>query len=388
MRKKMNAIDNFLTRDDTKIMKGIAILFMLMHHLWFFPSRIYGGGVLSEFSMFGMPMTSYLGYFGKICVPMFFFFGGYGVYKSSYGRSYDVVGRLKRLYFSYWKVFLVFIPIGFLFFSSQTPYCSDQVIYTRYAKFVPKEFFSNFLGFSSTYNREWWFLISYVFSLVSFPFVRAVIDKYSARMNIFIAIVVSLLFAHVFPGLKMVPALGVLGNSHMYVRFFCQIAPYAACFWMGAIVARNGLLDRLNDSAKKNGVLNPFADVVAICLVVIMRQNEIGDIFDIFFIPVLTVAVMDLLRRIKFLKKGIWYVGCQSTSMWLIHSFFCYYFNVPAKIVAYPKYAIPSLMLLVVMTYIASVLLGYFWKGIGFVYRKGLSVRVNFKRFGASGEKR
>jgi len=72
----------------------------------------------------------------------------------------------------------------------------------------------------------------------------------------------------------------------------------------------------------------------------------------------------------------------------LIHSFFCYYFNVPAKIVAYPKYAIPSLMLLVVMTYIASVLLGYFWKGIGFVYRKGHSVRVNFKRFGASGEKR
>ena len=388
MQKGSNEIDNFLTPDDTKVMKGIAIVCMLLHHLWFFPNRIPGGGVVGIFTMFNMPLTIYLGIFGKICVPMFFFFGGYGVYKSSYGKPYDIVGRLKKLYFAYWKVFLVFVPIGFLFFSAQVPYCADPFIYSRFEIFSLRELVSNFLGFASTYNREWWFLISYAFALISFPFIRAIIDKHSARMNIFIAIVVSLLFAHVFPGLKTVQALGVLGNSHMYVRFFCQIAPYAACFWMGAVVARNGLLDRLNDSAKKNGILNPFADLVAICFVIVMRQNEIGDIFDIFFIPVLTVACMDLLRRIKFLKKGVWYLGRQSTFMWLIHPFFCYYFDIPAKIVAAPRYAVPSLLVLIALTYIASVLLGYFWKGLGFVYQKANAVRINFKRFGDSGEKR
>ncbi len=387
MQKGSNAIDNFLTPDDTKIMKGIAIICMLMHHLWFFPTRIPGGGVIGLFTLFNMQLTVYLGIFGKICVPMFFFFGGYGVYKSSYGKPYDIIGRLKKLYFAYWKVFLVFIPIGFLFFSSQFPYCADPFIYTRFEKLVFKELVSNFLGFTSTYNREWWFLISYAFALVTFPFVRAVIDRGSARMNIFIVIIVSLLFAHIFPGLKTVKELGVLGNNHMYLRFFCQIAPYAACFWMGAVVARNGLLDRLNDSAKLHGLLNPLADIMAWCIVVYLRQNEIGDVFDIFFIPVLTVASMDLLNRIKVLKKGIWYLGRQSTSMWLIHPFFCYYFGVPAMIVAYPRYAVPSLLVLILMTYVASVLLDYFWKGAGFVYRKASAVKITFKRSGASGEK-
>ena len=97
MQKGLNVIDNFLTPDDTKIMKGIAIVCMLMHHLWFFPNRIAGGALSSMFMLFNMPATLYLGIFGKICVPMFFFFGGYGVYKSSYGKPYDIVGRLKRL---------------------------------------------------------------------------------------------------------------------------------------------------------------------------------------------------------------------------------------------------------------------------------------------------
>ena len=184
------------------------------------------------------------------------------------------------------------------------------------------------------------------------------------------------------------PSLGVLGNSHMYLRFFCQIAPYAACFWMGAIVARNGLFDRLHNSAKQHGLLNPLADIAIWCMIIVMRQNEIGDIFDVFFIPVLTVVAMDFLSHVRLLKKGFWYLGRQSTFMWLIHPFFCYYFGVPAMIVAYPRYAIPSLLVLIVMTYFASVLLEYFWKGFGFVYRKANSVNIHFKHFGASGEKR
>ena len=387
MQKSPNEIDNFLTPDDTKIMKGIAIICMLLHHLWFFPNRIPGGGVEGIFTLFNAPATSYLGIFGKICVPMFFFFGGYGVYKSSYGKPYDIVGRLKRLYFAYWKVFLVFVPIGFLFFSSQEQYCNDPFISTRFNNFVPRELLSNFFGFTSTYNREWWFLISYVFALISFPLIRAVIDRYSARINLFIIVIVSLLFAHIFPGLKTVTALGVLGHSHMYLRFFCQIAPYAACFWMGAVVARNGLFDRLHGSMKQHGLLNPLVDIAVWCMVIVMRQNEVGDIFDVFFIPVLTVASMDLLNHVKLLKKGIWYLGRQSTSMWLIHPFFCYYFDVPAKIVAAPHYAIPSLLVLIAMTYIASVLLAYFWKGVGFVFQKANAVKINFKHFGASGEK-
>ena len=365
-----NTIDTFLTPDDTKVMKCIAIICMLMHHLWFFPSRIANPPLINLFTIGNFTSVQFLGIFGKICVPMFFFFGGYGVYKSSYGKPYDIVMRLKKLYFAYWKVFLIFIPIGFLFFSSQSAYCTDPFIYSRFVKFVPKEVISNFLGFTSTYNREWWFLISYAFALITFPLVRAVIDRYSARTNLFIAVLVSLLFANLFPGLKTVVPIGSPGNNFLYIKFFCQIAPYAACFWMGAITARNGLLDRLNNSAKANGILNPVSDILAWIFAIHIRQGELGETFDIFLIPVLTVASIDFLNRIKILKKGFIIVGRQSTSMWLIHTFLCYYFEIPAKIVTAPRYAILSLILLIAMSYVASLLVDLIWKGILWVYQK------------------
>ena len=37
--------------------------------------------------------------------------------------------------------------------------------------------------------------------------------------------------------------------------------------------------------------------------------------------------------------------------------------------------------------YIASVILGYFWKGVGFVFRKANAVKISFNRSGASCEK-
>ena len=99
--------DKFLTVDDTRIMKAVAITLMLMHHLWCFGTRTAGEPLEYLFTIFGIPSTIYFGFFGKICVPMFFFFGGYGTYLSQFGKKFDLVGKLKKLYFAYWKVFLI-----------------------------------------------------------------------------------------------------------------------------------------------------------------------------------------------------------------------------------------------------------------------------------------
>ena len=364
MDNKVSTIDNYLSKDDTKIMKAIAVICMLAHHLWCFPVRIPGGNLSYIFTIFGIPSITYFGFFCKICVPMFFFFGGYGVYKSYYGRKYDIVDKLKKLYFSYWKVFLIFIPIGFLFFSKQDAYCTDAFIYSRFANFSSKELVSNFLGFTSTYNREWWFLISYAFALLSFPFIRMIIDKFSAKTNIFLAIVVTILIANIFPGLTKNTNF-VLNTNFIYLKFFCQIAPYAASFWMGAIVAKDGLLDRLSEALKKCNLLNPVTDIILWFIAIFLRQSEIGDTFDIFYIPVLAVASIDLIKRIKFVKLAFISVGKQSTNMWLTHSFFCYYIGVTAKVIAAPRYGILSLLILIAMCYVSSIIINLFWKGIG-----------------------
>ena len=116
MRNDIATPDRFLSVNDTIAMKAIAILFMLMHHLWAFPDRIAGGPLENILQFSNFPLTVHIGVFGKICVSIFFFLGGYGLYKKYFGKRYNLAERLKKLYFAYWKIFVIFVPIGFIFF--------------------------------------------------------------------------------------------------------------------------------------------------------------------------------------------------------------------------------------------------------------------------------
>ena len=342
MQKGIASPDKYLSIDDSTVMKAIAILLMLSHHLWTFPERIAGGALESLISFSNLPLTVHLGVFGKICVSMFFFLGGYGLYRRYFGKRYNIVERLKKLYFAYWKVFLIFVPIGFIFFSNQDAYCQDVGVYTAFSEFSIKEFVLNFFGFVSTYNREWWFLLSYAIALILFPLIRKIVDYLSIYLNLFIVIIISVLLTNVF-----------------------QSEPYAICFGMGVIVAKHRLLDSVCDLAKQKKILNPVTDILVWLFVIILRLKVIGEQLDIFFVPILTIVSINFVNKLSILKKSLSALGKRSTNMWLIHTFFCYYFGITAKIVAAPRYAILALIVLFAMSYAASILVEKFWKKVG-----------------------
>ena len=104
-----NTKEESFSRTDTKIIKGVAIILMLMHHLWAFPDRIAGGALNTVFNIFGESSAVFFGLFGKICVSLFFFLGGYGVYMQSKKSEFTILSNIKKLCLAYWKVFIVFI---------------------------------------------------------------------------------------------------------------------------------------------------------------------------------------------------------------------------------------------------------------------------------------
>ena len=90
-----------LTKNDTRVIKGAAVILMLMHHMWAFQERIADGGLKGLIPLGNTYLFVFLGHFGKVCVPLFFFLGGYGLAKRYEGRKFDALGRLKKLYLSY-----------------------------------------------------------------------------------------------------------------------------------------------------------------------------------------------------------------------------------------------------------------------------------------------
>lgn len=373
-------MDCSFSREDTKAIKGVAVTLMLMHHLWGFPKRILGGELTYFITVFGQSSISYLGAFGKLCVSLFFFLGGYGMYKLAQQKRLDITLHIKKLYISYWKVFLIFIPIAFLFFSNQPIYCESEEICTRFSEFSFQSLFSNFLGFSDSYNSEWWFFRSYIVAILTFPMVRKVINKFSFSLNIFIIIVLTIGVSTVFPALGNLEILGQLKNNYLYTTIFCQSAPFIASFWSGALMSKDNSLEALAQSLSAHHMFSPLHNIFFLGVIVFARTTAIGSQLDFLYAPLFIICCTNLLHLFHPLRTVFLMLGKQSTNMWLIHSFYCYYFYQIAKIVVAPRYAILSLIILIVMSYISSVLLSAFWDLVQKIYVSLMKTKIRIER--------
>ena len=356
----------YFDRNDTKVIKGVAVLLMLLHHLWGFPDRIaLEGGFTSRIAVFGEPIYLYLADFAKICVSMFMFLGGYGICKSWQSGKLDLTKKLKELYIMYWKIFLVFVPIGFIFFDNQKQYCADASVCSKFSQFSIRVLLTDFLGIGHKYNAEWWFLFSYIIATLTFPLIVRFFEKKSVAVNIFWIIVFSLLMTNVFPVIGDLEIFGFLNKNLLYKTLFCQKSPYITCFWMGILMAKENLLEKMHDVLKRNKLFNPFFDVLTFVVITFLINTYSSNILDFLYVPVLVIVFLDLLSYIPLVYKGLCFVGRNSTNMWLCHSFFCYYFGSIAVWLVKPGNACLSLVMLVVISLVASIVVDCFWKFIG-----------------------
>ena len=362
----MNNDENVFSSLNTKQVKGLAIVLMFIHHLWAFPDRIPGGNLKYIFYF----SYSSLGLFGKICVSIFFFLGGYGIYLQSTKKDFTILKNIKKLYVSYWKVFLIFIPIALLFFNNQINYCDSSNIYARFSNYSWNSVLENFLGFSNSLNGEWWFFKSYLIAIITFPLAKKIIEKNSIHKNIFYIVIFDILITTIFPQIGKIEGFGSLNKSYLYNNLFCQSAPFAACFYMGILFAKENLIIKLRDLVKKNYKINFITDIIIMFFIMYLRTYITGAELDILFVPLIIIVFIDLISYLHIISKLFESIGKHSTNMWLIHSFYCYYFYPVVKIVIKLKWAIPCLIVLIVLTYISSYFVNVFWKYVVKLYTK------------------
>ena len=112
-----------LKKNDTRVIKGAAVILMLMHHMWAFQERIADGGLKGLIPLGNTYLFVFLGHFGKVCVPLFFFLGGYGLAKRYEGESSTHWADSKNC---------IFLIGKFSSFSSRSPSCfSETRVCTR-----------------------------------------------------------------------------------------------------------------------------------------------------------------------------------------------------------------------------------------------------------------
>ena len=98
MNEKQYYYDTIITREKSLYLKCFAILLMLIHHLFTFSDRLPEGGYISLFPLQDLTIEQFLGGFGKVCVCIFLFLSGYGLYISYYQKEITINSILQRIF--------------------------------------------------------------------------------------------------------------------------------------------------------------------------------------------------------------------------------------------------------------------------------------------------
>lgn len=304
------------TREDTRALKGIAIVLMLYHHLFAFSYRIPAGAFyFSPFTLLGYPSAFWVGIFGSICVALFAFLGGYGTRRaaeSAQGSLALLLGRkILRIYTLYWQVFCIFIPL-----------CILRGV--QGMDLSPAGFLGNFTGWHITYNMEWWFFTPYLAMLLCYPAVHRLLGAkphFAADLVLLAAAAAGCLYGA--PMLAALPAAAPLVNSTLGSNLTAALEMLPA-FWAGALCAKYRLFRALK--ARLRGRRRETLAALAVLLLVLPLRYLLRRVPDFVYAPVFCMAAYVLFQcRAGARARRIFAaIGGESTYIWLTHSFYCY----------------------------------------------------------------
>lgn len=354
------------SRQDTKALKGVAILLMLMHHLLAFPDRLptkYQYAV----SAAALKQLTTVGSFGKICVYIFMFLGGLGLAKQIQAHRFHLLKKIWGLYRVYWRVFLIFVPLGFLFFSKQPRY-SKAFMWNRFARFSFGKFLQNLTGYASSYNGEWWFVRVFVAAI----FLGTIYYYLTEKINNVYLETGLVLFTSVFT-VKFLPALiklspfSSLASSYLWMQLFMPNA-FICSYLFGIVFGKYDVFANLRRLfSSYNAFWRAMVGLLLIACAFYFQENVFGNVSEMMLVitPVFMTGCLLLLDLSAKASQVLRYFGRMSTNLWLIHTFFCYYFYPFTIAVFWSRNPLVAYLTLLLLALLASVLLEQFYLGLG-----------------------
>ena len=163
------------------ITKGVAILFMLLLHL--FCTKEYSE-LFTPLIMIGeVPLIYYFALFGDMCVAIYCFCSGYGLMigyknnKEDYFRKNII--RILKLYINFWIILFLFVVV-------LGPIMNKSEIYPGSIK----DFILTFTAIDPAYNGAWWFLTTYILLVFISPYINKIVGKCNIGIVIILSFVI------------------------------------------------------------------------------------------------------------------------------------------------------------------------------------------------------
>ncbi len=362
-KRNIPAAPNVFSPADTRFIKGFAILLLLWHHLTIAPDNYYSGATFpAKFIIDGKSLTQWFAGIGNISVTIFSFLGGYALYKC-YTKPHFFTSKILSLYKNFWKIFFIFVPVGFLFFSHQEPYCAAEYVCHNFENFDPSGFIYNLVGLSTSYNSEWWFFMLYPKALfLGLMFIYMNRKRQSPYLEIGELLILKMIFSALLT-LSSKEGFDFISGNTIFNDYFAKTEVVTGVV-MGSIFAKYELLPGLIRKAHSLpfGARKVLPVIVFLFILVVRKTTSM----DYIMVPLLIVALYELFGYLKPVRKIMEFVGKHSGNMYYMHTFLIFYFGATSALIYKPDNSLVSFLIFVAMCLAISVAIEYFY---GFLYK-------------------
>lgn len=279
---------------DTNALKGIALLLLLIHHLFYIDNGMY-----DDISIAGRGVVQTIGLWSKICVAIFVFLSGYGL--TAQAEKIGGVGSLVRFYWrrftklmlNYWFIWLIFVPIGVFVF--------HYSFAEAYGDHIGIKFLLDFTGLINAfglygYNVTWWFYSCIILLYILFPFLYRLVKKDT-----------------------MLSVLVVAVATYMPIPIFRSALPYLLPFLAGMIYCR--LSNNYTGGVKaKHSILFCLLFLIA-AFDRLVAPDKLR--FDTVIVLLMVIAYKSIYIP-EAIAKALEFLGKHSMNIFLFHTFIFY----------------------------------------------------------------
>ena len=284
----------YISKELSTVVKGIAIILMLIHHIFTFPDWIVVDGGYS-------PNLIFADYFNsptKLCVCIFAFVTGWA-YAVNKNRTINyALKKIIKFLITFWLVAIPLIAVAVLFCN----YRPDIL-----------NIITELTGLSSVIMVFCWYVSFYIVSMIILPLLSKALDK-----NIFIA----LLAGVVLPIALLTLLNAVIHQSNLNL-LINNLRHWFPCICVGYICNNYDIFAKIKKLTKRiNSVLILFFALI-ICFV----GRYFFAALDFIYCAVLVFAISNVFNGSEnIVKKVIARIfsafGSVSTNIWFLHCAF------------------------------------------------------------------
>jgi len=325
-----------MIKEETQIMKGVAILLMIFYHLF---DQLDVDNQLHNLLYIGNVPLCYILSKASNPVSFFLFLGGYGLYKVNERGDRHKFSRVLRLYIHYWLTLVVFVTIGYFIKPDIYPGGGITILY-------------NFTGFFTTYNITMWFLLPYVILSLLAPAIFRIMSKFKA-----FPIIIFTLIIHIGTSF----CISRYGDKYLFTNLWLYtpllVIHLLFSFSLGVLAARQHYFERLREFARtfKYSDIIAWGGVITLVLIsCVFRYN--------FFYAALLISCLYLCNIKGTFRRVLINLGNQSMNMWMIHGWFCY--NLFREFTYSFRYPGCIMLFLVIISYACSLVINIIAKPI------------------------